>query len=184
MTNPTTTPAPSQDFARIVELLQEFTATDTQLQRVDADINTAVQHGAQVYAADYVILQERRAAVEQEVKTIFARNPGWLVKGEKTIKTPYGSISTRDVPSLKIHNEEATLALIDQRAKTDAKFDPSIYTRTVREVNKDTLATLPDDELSRLGVARITTEIVTVKPAKVDATKVVKAAKAKEAQPA
>ena len=46
----------------------------------------------------------------------------------------------------------------------------------------ETLETLPDDELARLGISRVTTDSITVKAAKVDMGKAQKAGEKKAAK--
>lgn len=174
----------SQDFARLVELQQEHTRSSTELERIETEMTKDSQAGAAKHTAEYVCHQERKAAVETEIKALFARNPQWLDAGEKTVKTPFGSVSSRTATSLEIPDEDATVALLELRAARDKDFDASLFIRTRKVPNVEALESLTDAELSKLGVTRTTTERVTVKPAKVDATKVVKAAKKKAAQPA
>lgn len=167
----------TQDFARLVELQQEHTKSSTELERIQTQMTDDSQLGASKHTAEYVCHQERVSAVEAEIKQLFARNPQWLTDGEKTVKTPFGSVSSRRSTSLDIPDEEATVTLLELRAVRQTDFDAGLFIRIKKVPNYEALESLPDDELSKLGVTRVTTDRITVKPAKVDAAKVVRAAK-------
>lgn len=171
----------SQDFARLIELQQEHTKSSTELERIQTVMTADSQAAAAAQTTDYVIHQERVAAMEREIRALFARNPQWLTDGEKTVKTPFGSVSSRSVASLEIPDAEATVVLLELRAVKDKDFDASLFIRTQKVPNVEALESLDDAELSKLGVTRTKTERVTVKAAKMDAAKVVKAAKKKVA---
>jgi hypothetical protein len=169
--------APSQDFARLCELQQEHSAVTLSLEKVEQRMSVDSLAAAAAWSADYVVNQERLAELDAEIKALFARHPEWREDGKKSIKTPFGTVEQRTVSGLVVANPAATVALIKARAAQDEKFKAATFLRIEELPNVEALEALGNDELAKLGVTRETTEKVTVKPAKVSAAKVVKAAK-------
>jgi hypothetical protein len=168
----------SQDFARLVELQQQHTDATLGLERLEGCMSADALKAATKSATDYVVLQERLAALDAEIRALFTRHPEWREAGKKSVKTPYGSVEQRTATELDVPNPAATVALIRARAREDDKFDPSLFLRVETEPNLEALEALGDDELAKLGITRKSSERITVKPAKVSAAKVVKAASA------
>lgn len=168
--------AGNQDFARLVELQQKHTDTTLALEKLEGRMSVDALKAATSSAPDYVVLQEQLANLDAELKALFARHPEWREAGKKSVKTPFGAVEQRTVTELEVPNPAATVTLIKARGKEDDKFDPSLFLRVEIEPNLEALEALSDDELSKLGVTRKSTERITVKAAKVSAAKVVKAA--------
>lgn len=172
----------SQDFARLVELQMKFSGLDVQLADLEAEMNANSLRALKHSATDYVVLQEERSRVETEIKALFAAHPEWRDDGQKSVKTPFGHVQQRSVSELDVPNPAMTIALIEARAARDAQFKADLYIKTEKSPKLEALEALSDDELSKLGVRRATSEKITVKPLKANVAKAVKAAKT-EAQP-
>lgn len=171
----TVTPA-SQDFARLVDLQQKFNAASLALETLEVAINKSAQHCAAENAAAYCVHQEELATLDAAIKVLFANHPEW--RGDaKSIKTPYGSVEQRKVTELEVPNPAMTVALIEGRGAQDKAFDVQAFLRIEKEPNIEALESLTDDELAKLGCRRVSTDRVTVKPAKINAAKAVKAAR-------
>ncbi len=124
------------------------------------------------------MLQESVAGFETEIKALFAKHPEW--RGDtKSVKTPYGSVEQRSSKSLVAPNPTMTVALIEAKGKVDANFKPETFLHITKEPNLETLEAWSDDELAKVGINREENESVTVKPARINVAKTVKAAKAK-----
>jgi hypothetical protein len=167
-----------QDFALLVELQQAHSETTLKLEQVETQMSVSALKAATNSAPDYVVLQERLARLDEGIKSLFAKHPEWRDGAKKSVKTPYGSVEQRTVTELEVANPAATVALIEQRAKSDSKFDAGAFLRIEKEPNLEALEALSDEELAMLGVSRVKSERVTVKPAKVSAKAVTKAAAA------
>lgn len=164
----------SQDFARLAELQQLHSKDTNSLELLEVKMNELALRSSSAFATDYVILQEALAARDTEIKALFARHPEWCADS-KSVKTPFGEVAQRTVTELEVPNPAMTVALIE------AKFAEAAgdYLRVEKSPNIEALESLSNDELVKLGVQRVSTERVTVKPAKVSVAKTVKAAKAK-----
>jgi hypothetical protein len=166
----------TQDFARLTELQQRFNDTDTKLGALEVSMNEKSQAASKPFAADYVVLQELKVALDAEIKTLFEKHPEW--RDGKTVKTPFGEVAQRTVTELELPNPAMTVALIKAAALHDPSFKAADYLRVEEEPNIEALESLADDALAKLGVQRVKREQVTVKAAKVSVAKAVKAAKA------
>ena len=166
----------SQDFARFVELQQQHTEMTNKLEALEVTINRSAQAAATASAEAYVVLQENLAKLDTELKVLFEKHPEW--RGEKkSVGTPFGSVEQRKTTELEVANPAITVALIEAKAKTDQQFKAENFLHIFKEPNLEALEGMTDSELSELGIKRVTTERVTVKPAKVSVAKAVKAAK-------
>lgn len=168
----------TQDFARLTELQQRHTKTTNELEALEVKMNELAQRSASAFATDYVILQESAAKLDTEIKELFARHPEW--RGDtKSVKTPFGEVQQRTVTELEVPNPAMTVALIEAQGKTDPSFKVVDFLRVEKSPNLEALEAMGDDALAKLGISRVKSERITVKPAKVSVAKTVKAAKAK-----
>jgi Bacteriophage Mu Gam like protein len=166
----------AQDFAKFVDLQQQFTEKHNKLQELEVTINRSAQAAAESSAAAYVILQEELSRFDAELKAIFEKHPEW--RGDKkSVDTPYGNVQQRTVIELEVPNPAMTVALIKARGQADKEFAAADFLRVEEEPNLEALERLDDAALSKLGVNRNKRESITVKPAKVNVAKAVKAAK-------
>jgi hypothetical protein len=170
--------AASQDFARLAELQQAHTKATTALEKLEVQMNEQSQKSASAFATDYVVLQEAVTKLDAEITALFSRHPEW--RDGKSVKTPFGEVAQRTVTTLEIANPAVTVTLIEARGKAEPGFDAELFLRREVSPNVEALEGLPDAELAKLGVSRVKTEKITVKPAKVSVAKAVKAAKGKE----
>ncbi|HMJ88765.1 MAG TPA: host-nuclease inhibitor Gam family protein [Candidatus Acidoferrum sp.] len=166
-----------QSFARLVERQQEFTDVTLALEKLEVKMSDDALKAAGKYATEYVVLQERLAKLDGEIAALFLSHPEWREKDQKTVKTPYGSVEQRKATKLEVNNEALTVALIKARGIEDPKFNAALFLHVEESPNLEALEGLDDTQLLKLGVARKTNEKITVKPAKVEAAKAVKAAK-------
>jgi hypothetical protein len=167
----------SQDFARFVELQQQHSEMSNKLDALEVTINRSAQAAATASATAYVVLQENLAKLDAELKSLFGQHPEW--RGDKkSVGTPFGSVEQRTTTELRVDNPAMTVALIEAKAESNPTgFPVADFLHITKEPNLEMLERLSDSELGRLGISRITTERVTVKPAKVNVAKAVKAAK-------
>lgn len=166
----------SQDFARLVELQQQFTRKSNELGKLEVTMNEKSAEAAEALAANYVVLQEEVGTLEASIKAIFEKYPEW--RGEKkSINTPYGEVEKRTVTKLECENPALTVSLIEMRGELDAHFKPMDHLHIEKSPNLEALEKYDDATLLSLGVKRTKSERINVKPAKVSVAKVVKAAK-------
>ena len=178
MNNAPKTETQTQDFARLVELQELYTSTSNKIATLEASTNTFVNDTLKGQVPDFVVLQETLAKCDQEIRELFKRNPQW--KGpNKSVKTPFGEVGERTTTEMDIPNPAMTVALIKGRGASDPAFKSSDFLHVEELPSKEALERLKDDELADLGVRRISTESITVKAAKVNMAKAVKAAKSK-----
>jgi len=165
----------SQDFARFVELQQKHTETTNQLEALEVTINKSAQEIAKTSAADYIVLQEALGKLDVELKALFDKHPEW--RGDKkSVATPFGSVESRKATELEVPNPALTVALIKAKAVQEPQFKAADYLHVEEEPNLEALEAMTDDALALLGVNRKVSERVTVKPAKLNVAKAVKAA--------
>lgn len=175
-----TASAHSQDFARLVELQQQHSETTHALEALENKMSLAALDAASENAEAYVINQEKLASLDDEIKALFEAHPEWREAGKKSVKTPFGSVEQRSATELVIPNPEATVILIEARAAKDKEINAANFIRVEKTPNVEALEAWSDDELSKVGITRKTSEKITVKAAKVKAAAVVKAAKRKD----
>ena len=164
-----------QDFALFVELQQKFTGISNRLAELETEINIREQKLIQEHTADFVVLQETASALEAQLKDLFARHPEWCGE-KKNVTTPYGAVEKRKATELQVDNPAMTVAMIEAKGKIDPQFKADIFLHVSTEPNLETLEQLSDEALKELGVKRVETERITVKAAKVNVAKAVKAA--------
>jgi len=166
----------SQDFARFVELQQKHTQLSNQLEALEVKMNESANKAATAGAEDYVVIHEELSKLDTELKSLFERHPEW--RGEKkSVGTPFGSVEQRTATELQVENPAQTVALIELTGKTKKGFDAESFLHISKEPNLEALEQLGDEALAEIGVKRVRTERITVKPAKVSVAKAVKAAK-------
>jgi hypothetical protein len=169
----------SQDFARFVELQQQHTETNNALEALEVKINKSAQDVAKTSAEAYVVLQEKLSNTDVELKALFDKHPEW--RGDKkSVATPFGSVESRKATELEVPNPALTVALIKAKGAQEPQFKAADYLHVEEEPNLEALEAMTDDALALLGVNRKVSERVTVKPAKLNVAKAVKAAKAKQ----
>ena len=166
----------SQEYARLIDLQVLFTKTSDEIDQLDTRINDASNKLAAPLAPDYVVLTERKAQCDAEIQALLKKNPQWEGKN-KSVKTPFGEVGRRTVTALEIPNPAMTVVLMTARGTTDPAFKPSDFLYVEESPAKEALERLSNEDLTKLGVTRTVTESITVKPAKINVSKVVNAAK-------
>lgn len=158
---PTTTTS-ADDFSRLVNLQELFLNTENMLASLQVAVDDLLAVSLKNAKDDYVAHKTIRDQAEAEIKALAAAHPEW--KDGETIKTPFGTIQFRSASKLEVTSEERTLATLELTAPEMAEK----LTRTATTLNREALETVPDETLVLLGVKRVTTTSITVKPARVD----------------
>ena len=146
-------------------VLTTFNAADTAATK---KINTAVEKSIPGWEA-------KKAEVDAAKAAIDAALPADC--DNMTIPTLAGKFTIRRTPSLEIADEDATVEKLERLAiaaaverkplwnvaaikvlgiKQPEAPEPSIFVRTKKEPNRETLGSLADDMLAHLGVRRVT----------------------------
>lgn len=167
----TTTQPESPEFANAVELLAIFSDCDARLKEIESEASAQLLEILDDKKKEYATLQGEMTKAETALEGICRAHPEWFVKA-KSVKTPYGKVSFHSGTSLVIENEEATVKLI--RALKAAETGELLRSR--EEPNIEALEKMPDHELARLMVKRVTKDNFSVTPARVDFGKAVKEA--------
>lgn len=171
--------APSQDFARLVELQQRHTASCNSLDELEALINKLSQAAVKMRSEEYVVLQESIAQDEAAINALFRAHPEWR-GDQKSVKTPFGTVQQQTVTELEVPNPAATVTLIELEEKTDPSFKAAEHLHVEKRPNLEALEKYTTEKLAKFGVTRKSAERITVKPAKVNVSKAVKAAAKKK----
>ena len=165
----------TDDYTKLTEHLEQF----TRLSNITAEMEASFQRAmteliAECYKDDFVKLQAELAAVEEQIELLAIKHPEWFAK-VKTIKTPFGSVASRSTTKIEVPSEEATIALLELRGQEAEPF-----LRTRKYLSIESLEALDDGELARLKARRVTTEKISISPAKVELGKAVKKAAKEE----
>lgn len=162
-------PAP-ESYANLINLQSVHSEAHARMAELEAMLHQAWLDVVDEYRTEYAKLQEAIATAEEGIEYLATVNPQWFEKS-RTLKTPYGSVAFRRVTKLDVHNEEVTIAILEQIGEEGLPFlVPS------KKLNLEALEKLSDNELDRIRIKRVTTDSCTVKPAKIDLGKAVKAA--------
>jgi hypothetical protein len=159
----------NDDYNALTAALEKYTSLSNRSAEIEANFNGAIQELiAEFYKDDFQALQADLAETEARIETLVIRHPEWFAKS-KTLKTPFGSVATRSTTKIDVPNEDATIALLELRGEAAKPF-----LRERKLLSIESLEALDDAELLRLKVRRITTEKITISPAKVDLGKTLK----------
>lgn len=165
----------TDDYTKLTDALQAHTATTNELAEIEASFQKAIQELiGECYRANFQALQEQLTKTEEAIELLTLRHPEWFVK-TKTLKTPFGSVATRKTTKIDVPNEEATIALLELRGPAAEPF-----LRTRKYLSIEALEALDDGELAQLKLRRVTTDKITITPAKVDLGKTLKKTASKE----
>lgn len=159
-------------YANLVNLLSVFTEAESRMKELEAKLQDQYLSFVDDVRDEYATLQQQLADTEEAVEELAILNPQWFAK-QRSVKTPYGTVSFRRTTKLVIKNEEATIILIEQLPEEEqAKF-----LRVKKELNLEALEDLDDVELKKLRITRDTSDACKVAAAKLDLGKAVKKAK-------
>lgn len=162
-------------YKDLVDALAILTESTNRLAMLEAEMQEQFIDLMDDRRKEYTILQTAVSHSEQTIRDIATMNPQWF-EDVKTVTTPYGAVQSRTTTALEVANEEVTIALLQQLGADAAPF-----LRVKTELNLEALESLPDTELARIRVARVTTEKITAKPAKVNLGSAAKASAKKAA---
>ncbi len=164
----------SSDYLQLLDMLNVVATSTTRLAEmqaaIDQDMIDAVNEHKDTYADLQTAISDATAALE----AICLAHPEWF-KEKKSVKTLFGSVGFRDIPSLEIPCEEITLALLENAADQEPMSGIELAVKTVKTINREVLEKLTDAELARFRVTRRTGKSFSVKPAKVELGKAVSA---------
>jgi len=178
---PTTLPSAlpadtSTHYKDLVDGLAILTECANRLASLETKIKDCYIDAVDEHRKEYAALQEALEKADNAVKDIAGLHPEWFAD-KKTITTPYGSIQSRSTTKLVVENETETIRLLKQLGP-----DAAVFVRTKEELDLEALEKLPDAELARILVTRVTTESLTAAPAKLNLGKAAKAAAKKAKQ--
>lgn len=166
----------SADYKNLIDLLSVFSEAKRRLAELENDAQSEFTQIVDDMRSDYSTAQLAVTQSEAAIQALFAKHPEW-VTDKRTVKTPYGTVSARRTSKLSVANEEATILLIERRGgEAEEKF-----VKTEKKLDLEALEKLSDDELKAFRIVRVQEESLTIKEAKIDLGKAVKAAAEKEA---
>ncbi len=177
------TKARALDFANLVNVMSVYAEAKARLAALENEAQSAFIDLVDERKSDYAAFQQKISETELAIEVIARANPDWF-RESKTVKTPFGSVSLRKTTSLNVANEELTIVLIEQRIAEElaaqAEAPSEAFLRTRKELDLEALEKLDDADLKRLRITRTSTENCTIKTAKVDLGKAVKASNEEE----
>jgi len=173
-TPPKTETAKAEDYKNLVDLLAIVAEGTARLGELENGLQQDYIDLVDARRKDYTQLQYAIGKAEESIEALALSNPAWFEKS-KTLKTPYGSVAFRRSSKLDVKNEEVSILLLEQLGQDGLPF-----IRTAKALNLEALEKLDDSELERLRIKRVSSESLTIKPAKVDLGKAVKSAEKQE----
>jgi Bacteriophage Mu Gam like protein len=166
----------TDDYTKLAESIESHTKVSNELAAIEASFQKSIQELiSDVYRDEFAELTEAKAELEERIELLVLRHPEWFAKA-KTLKTPHGSVATRKTTKIDVPSEEATIALLELRG---AEAEP--FLRTRKYLSVEALEALDDAELAILKCRRVTSEKITITPAKIDLGKSLKKTAGKEA---
>lgn len=167
--DPTNRPvADAADFKNLVDLMAIMAEGSARMSELESGLQQDWLDLVDARRKDYASLQFAIGQAEEAIETLALTNPQWFEKA-KTLKTPYGTVSFRKSTKLEVKNEEVSILLLEQLGQDGLPF-----VRTAKALNLEALEKLDDTELERLRIKRVSTDSLSIKPAKVDLGKAVK----------
>ena len=166
----------TNDYTKLEAALERHTRLTNELAAIEASFQKAMQELiSEIYREDFAELTDDKTAAEVLIELLALRHPEWFVK-TKTLKTPHGSVAMRKTTKIEVPTEEATIALLELRGEAGEAF-----LRTRKYLSIEALEALDDAELTALKCRRVTSEKITITPAKIDLGKTLKKSAGKEA---
>ena len=169
-TDPNRSVSDAADFKNLVDLMAIMAEGSARMGELENGLQQDWIDLVDARRKDYASLQFAIGQAEESIETLALTNPQWFEKA-KTLKTPYGSVSFRKTSKLEVKNEEVSILLLEQLGQDGLPF-----VRTAKALNLEALEKLDDTELERLRIKRVSTDSLSIKPAKVDLGKAVKQA--------
>lgn len=158
------TPLPTDSadsYKLLVDTLAKLTGASNSLAKLTGAIKERYNRSITAYVEDFASLQLIIDDAEDVARKLAEANPQWFATA-KTITTPYGTVLSRSSTKLEVTNEQVSIELLQQLGPDAAPF-----LRTVTTLNLEALESLSETELARIRVTRVTSETITVAPAKV-----------------
>jgi len=160
----------AEAYKNLVDLMAVHSEATARMGELENDLQQSWLDLVDARRRDYADLQALLGRTEEAIETAARMNPQWFEKS-KTLKTPYGRVAFRSVPSLDVPNEEVSILLLEQLGQDGLPF-----IRMEKHLNLEALEKMDDTELERLRIKRVKTETCKVTPARVDLGKAVKEA--------
>lgn len=170
----TTPKPPLSDYENLLSLVAVYTEASNRIDELNVSANKELLEIVEENREEFAKLQETAAEAEKAIELLMLRHPEWTEK-KKSIKTAFGTVKSTASTKLQIPNEELTLALIAREPHINPEFKPDDYIRTEHKLNLEALETCDDATLARFKIQRVTTENISVTPAKVDLGKAIAA---------
>ena len=159
----------TNDYSNLANLLSVHTEAAIRLAEIQSQADSTLMESLDELKPEHVQAQTALEESEAAIKLLAKSHPEWM--DGRSIKTPYGTVRFTRSTKIEVANEEATITLIRATYLDGA----DVYLRVATELNLETLELLPEADLAKLGLSRVTTDSVSVKPAKVDMGKASKA---------
>ncbi len=161
----------TDDYSKLETAIERHTKISNQLAEIESSFQKSMHELiAEVYRDEFSELEADKIATEESIELLVLRHPEWFIK-TKTLKTPHGSVATRKTTKVDVPNEEATIALLELRGDAGAAF-----LRTRKYLSIEALEALDDAELTALKCRRVTSQKISITPAKIDLGKSLKKA--------
>jgi hypothetical protein len=159
----------TEDYTNLVELIAVVAEAEQRLGEMQSGIDLELRVAVDEHKADYIALQLKKAEAEASIETLARKHPEWFEKA-KTVKTIYGSVKLTETSALEVPNAAVSVRLIEACGEAD------VYLRVAKELDKEMLEGLTDDELARFGIIRKRGESCKITPAKVNLGQAIKSA--------
>ena len=159
----------NSDYVNLVNLLSVFAEAKNRLGILENEAQGQFLDLVDETKDEYAKLQLTIADSQEAMEVIARNHPEWFVE-QRQIKTPFGTVKMQRSTALEVKNEELSIALIKA---SEPEGTPLI--RTKEELDLEELEKLSDEELKRFKVRRVHNENFSVKEAKMDLGKAVKA---------
>ena len=163
------------DYSKLVKLLSKYSEASNALSAIQNAANIDLMERLRAEVPAFAKHQQTLGECEVELELICRRHPEWF-SDRKSMKTPFGETKLTCASHLEADNEELSCLLIQQAAtKNEEGIDVTALLRVKVSLNLEALEALPDSVLRRFKIRRCSDDKFTVKPAKLDMGKAVKA---------
>lgn len=175
-----TTITGSEDYKNMINLLAVLSEASNRMDELQAGANGQLLEILDDQKSDYAKLQSTITQADAALELIARSHPEWFT-AKQSIKTPYGTVKFHSSTVLQVKNEEASIILIQDEARTNPDFKPSLFIKKAETLDREALERLDDATLERLRIKRVPKSNFSAVPAKLDMGKAVKEAVEKEA---
>ena len=196
MKNKNTSSVESADFREAVELLSIYTSASQELEALETKLNQCLICEVDQIKGQYALFQSTLQEAESKLELIALRHPEWFGE-KKSVKTPYGELKFHKSSPLEVKNEEVSVVLIEARLTELAALletatpgeiarlaeEQSLLTSFLRRethLDLDSLGKCDESLLKKFRISRTEKQNFSIKAAKIDLGKAVKAAAKQE----